>query len=160
RETAAKALGRMGPIGKAALVELSSALKDAHAGTRAAAAEALGHIGPDAAPAQSALVGALRDADRFARRYAAFALGRIGPKAQAAVPDLAQVLTEDTQPEVRRAAAEALAQLGAHGAAVSSLAEALKDKDVEVRRSAANALSNMERDAKSALPSLQQALKD
>jgi HEAT repeat protein len=64
-------------------------------------------------------------------------------------------------PDLRRAAAKALAEAGADAKpAITALTEALKDKDLYVRRFAAQALGELGPDAASAVKPLTEALKD
>jgi HEAT repeat protein len=76
------------------------------------------------------------------------------------VPALARQL-KDGEVEDRRAAARALADLGAEAApAVPALTTALKDRDLFVRRFSAQALGEIGPEARSALPALETALND
>src|SRR5438270_1694657 len=74
-------------VGKS-VAELTAALKDKDAKTRATAAMELGRQGPKAAPAVPALVEALKDSDAKVRNRAAEALGAVGLAAKSAVPAL------------------------------------------------------------------------
>lgn len=88
---------------------------------------------------------------------AAKALGGIGA---AAVPDLAQSLS-DPNPLVRRRAADILARIGPEARdAVPALIRALDDRDEEVRKSAARALGEIGPAAKDAVPHLIEALRE
>ena len=59
RQTAAGALGKIGPEAKAAVPDLSKALKDEDKYVRQTAVRALGDIGPEARDAVPALIEAL-----------------------------------------------------------------------------------------------------
>lgn len=87
------------------------------------------------------LLAALNDETSNRRGAAAFALAFCG---EAGVPHLISAL-RDSDPEVRRNAVEALADLGPKAiSAVSALTLALKDADALVRRDAASALKKIE----------------
>jgi HEAT repeat protein len=151
RESAAQALGRIGP---AAMPTLITNLTDTNAQIRGAAAEALGRFGPTAADAVPALITALSDGDIWGRWNAAQALGQIGRTAADAVPALITALT-DADSEVRASAAQALGQIGPTEAeAMPVLITALSDADSEVRASAAQALGRIEPAAADAVPAL------
>jgi HEAT repeat protein len=166
RQTAAEALGRLGADAWSAVEPLTNALKDKADPVRASAAEALGRIGPKANEAAPLLVDALKDmkSDRFVRIYAAFALGRIAPMPpESAVAALGGALSDaETPAEVRKAAADALGQLGeAAASGVPALAAALRDKqNLEVRRATAYALGQVGASGAKALPDLRSAIRD
>jgi HEAT repeat protein len=90
-ETAAEALGRIGP---AAVPELAQSLSDPNPVIRIRAAEVLARIGPAAKDAVPALTRALDDREAEVRKAAARALGEIGPEAKEAVPHLIEALRE------------------------------------------------------------------
>jgi HEAT repeat protein len=135
------ALGRIGPGAVAAVPALTDALQNKSRPERWRYAQALGDIGPEAksalpvlrdvaqpksfkpdrvwslyalvridgdAPAMASLTDLLKD--RVAAPDAAEALGRIGPPAKAAVPALRDLL-KDKNPDVRKAAGEALKKI-------------------------------------------------
>src|SRR5207237_649267 len=92
-------------------------------------------------------------------------VGRIGaPDALPALPALKDALTDVKAPtDVRKAAAEALAQLGKDAApAAAALGQALTTAgtDLRLRREAAAALDAIGADGRAALPALIGALKD
>jgi serine/threonine protein kinase len=86
---------------------LIRALKSEDQGDRARAARVLGGMGPDASQAIPVLLEALRDRVVEVRDNAAKALERMGPTAQAALA----AAVKDSDPIVRRIAAEALARI-------------------------------------------------
>jgi HEAT repeat protein len=86
---------------------LIRALKSKNQGDRARAALVLGGMGPDANHAIPVLLEALRDRVVEVRDNAAQALERMGPTAQAALA----AAVKDSDPIVRRIAAEALARI-------------------------------------------------
>lgn len=90
-ETAADALGRIGP---AAIPQLVIALRDQDPQVRKEAARALARMGAEAAPALQDLIVALKDADESVRRSAAQAIGQIGPAAKDAIPALVEALRD------------------------------------------------------------------
>ncbi len=142
---------------------LIAALKDTHAGTRAAAAETLSHYGPDAVEAVAALTEVVaKDSNNYARSYAAIALGRIGKEAHSSVPTLGEVLDhKGTALEVREAIIDVLAQFGPMAApAVPALTKALTDGSLDLRRRAAVTISKIGPEAKGALPTLREILMD
>jgi HEAT repeat protein len=161
RQKAVTALSlHIGPEGKAAVPDLTRALKDEEAGVRALAASALGIIGKEAKSAVPALVEALKDKDSGVRTNAAGTLSLLGPEAKAAVPGLIEVLKHES-PDLRAAAAGVLGDIGrGAGPATPALVEALKDKEARVRAAAAEALGGVGPKAKPAVPALLEALKD
>jgi len=118
-------------------------LQDPDRTKRHDAANALGQTGPAAKAAVPALTEALKDTDEIVRARAAEALGMIGPDAGSAAPALIEVMKKDSYGTARSWAAGALAGIGmgAKGASVPALMEALTDKDIS--RSAAAALDKM-----------------
>jgi len=160
RESAAKALGDIGPAAKEAVPALIAALKDGDRFVQSLAAKVLGEIGPAAKEAVLALIDAQKDSDRKVRESAAEALEDIGPAAKEAVPALIAAL-KDSDRKIRKFAAEALGKIGpAAKEAVPELIAALKDVDRKVREFAAKALGEIGPAAKEAVPALIAALKD
>jgi HEAT repeat protein len=96
-----------------AVTRLGQALAEPDEIAAARAAECLGEIGGAAAPTVPDLARLLlARRGPFARSHAAQALGRIGPPAADAIPSLVQA-SQDTDPNVARAAQQALARLRA-----------------------------------------------
>ncbi|MBI3466034.1 MAG: HEAT repeat domain-containing protein, partial [Planctomycetes bacterium] len=92
------------------------------------------------------------------RGEAVWSLLRVSADPESAIPHLIRAL-EDDAPELRRAAAKALAQAGpVAGAAVPSLVRALRDEAGIVRAYAATALGKMGRAAASTVPALLECL--
>ena len=123
RAQAAMKLGALGRAAKAAVPDLAIAVLDRDLNVRYWAATALRAMGPDAKPAIPALVKALatfaggspalEGPPRYyadIRSVAAEALGAIGAEAKEAVPALRQA-ANDSSPDVKEAAAAALAQI-------------------------------------------------
>jgi HEAT repeat protein len=98
--------------------------------SRLLAIHALGALGPDAGEAVPTLADIMvKDGSRRVRIEAALALMKMCPASRAAVPALAQALT-DKEPLVRMDAAIALVRLGPEARpAVPALAQALRDGD-------------------------------
>ena len=91
QETAADALGRIGPAGVPALVQ---ALHSRDSDVRLKATEVLGRMGPDAKDSVPDLVRLLDDPEVAVRKAAARTLGRIGPAAKDAVSALMRSLLQ------------------------------------------------------------------
>ena len=90
-DTAADALGRIGP---AAVPALTQALKSEDADVRLRAVQVLARMGSDAKEAVPDLVVLLDDSDERIRKAATRTLGRIGPEAAPAVPALMRSLLQ------------------------------------------------------------------
>jgi hypothetical protein len=104
---------------------------------------------------------ALDDSDPEARRQAVHALGAIGADAERAVPQLAKMLVEDPDRELRIEAALALCKMDpASKAAVPQLVQALDDPEPLVRMNATQALFRLKTDARPAIPALIRGLQD
>lgn len=89
-------LGDMGLSAAAAVPSVIDALQDEAEDARRRAAEALGTAGQEAADVGEPLAHALsNDASAEVRRNAALSLARLGPRAAAAVPALAQGMTDE-----------------------------------------------------------------
>lgn len=133
RETAARALGRIGkavPTERRALSALEkAATDDADSVTRVVALGALALMEPEA-PARVAAVGAyLKHDDALTRMKAVHALGYLLDKAHAAGPDFAHALQQATDPYQRGYIARALGQIGAKEQLPILLAEYAKETD-------------------------------
>jgi len=89
KETAVDALGRIGEVAVAPLIQ---ALSDSDPRARTQAARALARIGPPAKDAVPVLIERLDDPDEDVRQAAARALGQIGPAAAPAVPALVSLI--------------------------------------------------------------------
>jgi HEAT repeat protein len=118
---------------------LAEALRDPSAETRYHAARALARTGPAAVAAMPALLGGLRDEDWEVRMESARALGAVGSPAAEAAPALRDLVLGDADPQVRAAAAFALAVVGG-AMADEALARATLDPSADVRRAARAAI--------------------
>ena len=167
RSRAATALGQIGPEAKAAVPALAQVLKDDDSSIRTAAARALGNIGTAAVPA---LLKALQNDDARVRAAsvtglgqispnAVSALGEIGADAKAAVPALVAAF-KDASNELRTTIVAVLKAIGP--VAVPILTRSLGDQENAsgVRQGVAMALGTFGRQAKTAVPALEKALKD
>lgn len=103
---------------------------------------------------------ALSHRDPDVVRNAALGLANIGgPTSSDAVPVLRKLTANDEEPDVRRLAFTALANIGLHAeAALPDFVRALKDDDPLIRRSAAVGLAKLGPKAKEAVPPLLAAL--
>jgi hypothetical protein len=166
RESAARSLVKFGDKAETQVLILAGALKDKHAGTRAAAAETLNELGEKARPALPFLLKVLGDknSDRFTRTYAALILVKFGDETKTILPALTAALADKEAPlKVREAVADALGRLGAAAAdSAEALAKILGEKKekAELRRSAATALGKIAATAKTAWPAAKIALTD
>jgi HEAT repeat protein len=119
RETAAMALGKIGPDAQSAIPALAAALKHNDLAVRVAAAESLGLMGTQARTVVTDMVQAYRDnKDVKVRQALTVSFGRLGDGAGAAVGVLSEALTsesnwdDETALEFRRVTAEALGLIG------------------------------------------------
>jgi HEAT repeat protein len=160
RRDAADAIGHLGPSASATIPSLVDMLKDADLSVRAKAAAALWSMGPAARSAVPSLQNALEDPSPEVRLNAAGALGEIGPKAADAAADLARVLRQDTNANVRAFSAVALAKIhSGDDESIGALTQALDDRDNNVRIKAAYALGDFGQSAKNAAPALERTRK-
>lgn len=147
RETA-HTLGAIGPAAATAVPALAAALEDHDTRLRHNAGIALGRIGKPAASAAPALEKALAlPDDEYMTLVSAWALLKVQPddvKLRArTIPLIAKALG-DSEPTVRRGAAEALGALGAEAkVAVPNLQKLLQDPDPSVREAATAALAKI-----------------
>jgi HEAT repeat protein len=94
------------------------AMQSPDAKLRKTAVAKLGNAGAAEATGWAALSGALRDRDAGVRREAIVALMKCGPQARQTEPVLAEMARGDADPQVRAAAAKAVAKLRRDAAAV------------------------------------------
>jgi HEAT repeat protein len=142
-KAAALAVGVIGS--PTSLAALSNALKSPLAGVRSQAAASLrdlrAPIGKTTvSTADVTLMALFGDADANVRTQAAYTAGHW--KDRAAVAPLAQLVAGDSMPQVRKAAAWALGEIG-DGTARAALTGALNDADAGVRSIATGALGRL-----------------
>ncbi|MEN6641078.1 MAG: HEAT repeat domain-containing protein, partial [Armatimonadia bacterium] len=137
REVAAT-LGEIGPEARAALPQLTAALKDPNGFVRVAAAKSLYQIDRDASGVPL-LIEALKNYDIVGPRIAADALAEMGEGARPALPALVTTL-KDPAPCAQVAAARALWLIDKSTQGVPMLIAALSDEVTEVRERASATL--------------------
>jgi len=135
RKTAAYALAQF--TGAERTSALIAALSDKSSEVRGAAVVALADH-PDA-EALSAVSTALHDTSAFVRAHAVRAIGVNGARASPLVKQLIEILSSDTDSEVKRQAATALGKVG-NSAAIPSLERARHSSDPYLAQAAAEAL--------------------
>jgi len=153
RETAAQAIGNMGPE---ALATLAGMLTHSDKYVRRNAVWAIGKLGPLARPVLNDLCAGLKNSDPRTASGAAQALGNMGADAADAVPQLAEAM-RGTNIVLCRLAAKALSQIGSP--ALSTLIAHLQHSDPFVRGESAMAIGWMGPLAKSAVPFLTQVVR-
>jgi HEAT repeat protein len=115
RLRAVKELGERGQAARGAVPGLLLSIADPDGDVRRGAIVALRRIQPDARPTEAlirAIAIDLRNPDANLRLLAVRALGRIGPPAGPAAPEI-EALRADPDPDIRRAAVEALTRITA-----------------------------------------------
>lgn len=148
RETAAQAIGGMGPDALPALCDI---LRHEDKYVRRHAVWALAKLGPLARPATPDLCAALNDIDPRTASGAAQALGSMGADGGDAVPALAEAM-RGTNIVLCRLAAKALSQIGAP--AIATLIAHLQHADPFVRGESALAIGWVGAPARAAVPFL------
>lgn len=187
RSLAARAIGGLGPAAKGSVPLLGKLLDDKDQGVREAATQALGRLAPDVPealppllkaaardgheghlvaealanggkPAVPALIELLGGDNAVARGHAAHALRFMGRNAAPAAEALAKAAPKITEDPYRRAAFDALGNIGPAG--VPHLVDLLKDPHVPSKYRATEALGRIGPDAKAAVPALLARMKD
>ena len=165
REAAALALSeKLSPYAYEHVLVFAAALKDAHAGTRAAAAGALNALGDKARLALPQLVDVAKDkkADRVPRLYAVQIVSRL----QADQPETGSLLigiaSDGEAPlGLRSAAAEGIGRREkTTNEELQALGQLLAEKRVELRRAAATALARLGEQAAPLWSQVQARLQD
>ena len=123
------------------VARIRTLLLDEDRDVRATALNAL--VGLEVVDARDLVRAGLRDTDVFVRATAAKLAGDVQDPAVA--PDLARVLSEDTDPAPRQRAAESLARLGGE-TAIEALAGALDDPVETVRMAAIDGVRTLDPD--------------
>jgi len=154
RETAAQAVGQMGPD---ALPALCAMLTHEDKYVRRQAVWGMGKLGPLARNALTHLCAALKDVDPRTATGAAQALGNMGSEGAESVPALAEAM-RGTNIVLCRLAAKALSQVGP--VALATLIAHLQHTDPFIRGEAALALGWMGSQARTAVPFLAAELHD
>jgi len=133
RETAARALGRIGkavPTNRTMVGALAKASRDdADSVTRVVALGALLLMDPDNVQRRDAVRALLTHDDPLTRMKAAHALGYLADKAQIAAPEIARALQQATEPKQRAYLGRALGQVGDRKQLPILLAELERETD-------------------------------
>ncbi len=108
---AAAALGALEGRVDETLPFLVTVVRTGNTEAKAEAMVVLGELGPQAAPAVGAITACLSDQHEALRGTAVHTLAKFGAAARPAIPALEAVARDDPHPELRRAAAEALAAI-------------------------------------------------
>lgn len=142
RRELALGMSRHPLVAKLAVANLTPALKDPDPATRIAAAEALAQAGSDAKSAAVNLAPMLASDDKGVRRAAVIALGRISPEGAPTIAEtMAQMLSTETDPEMRIELVTSLGLLGEKSAAViAALTKLMTDPNEDLRRRAVRTL--------------------
>lgn len=158
RALAAEGLGGFGSAALAAAPSLEAALGDAGVSVRVQAARALERVRPSQEPLEVLLERpASATAPRLMMRV--WALASAAPKDARATNALVEALT-DSYPDVRIAAAMALARPDIGEDALKAVRRALRDKEKYVRSMVAGSLGKLGPAAASAVPDLLKAAGD
>jgi HEAT repeats len=165
REAAALALGgKLNDFAHEQVLVIGAALKDSHAGTRAASAAALSNLGEKARLALPMLVEVVKDkkADRVPRLYAVQIVSRLQAD-QAETGGLLVGLANDADAPVslRIASIDGIGRLEKiTKTELDALGQALQHKQVDMRRAAATVLAMLGEQAAPLWPQVQARLMD
>lgn len=141
--TSAAATRILRAAGPAAWSEIVRLAVNTNSWVSSAAIYGLSPMGTNARPAIPALIHHLRGRDKYAAREAARVLGDLQLEPMIVVPALVQALTS-SEPQVRIAAAAALAKFGAHGSpALPELKLMLTDSSSYLRSAASNSIQGI-----------------
>ena len=148
RGAAARILGTYGTVASAAVPKLAELVKEENepdAQVRYSAAEALWKIDHQSRALIPLRIAELKHEREGVRWDAASFLGECGPEAANALPDLAEMLRNDSRSRLRAKAATTLGHIGPQAkTAIPALQEALRDESQNVRDAAAEALKKIE----------------
>jgi len=162
RIRAAENLAKIGLEAKVAVPTLIEALKEPNADVQLAVINALRMIGFETEAVVPSLIALLKSPNSLFKQIVARMLGDIGSGAEAAVPALIDVLKNED--ELDFVCAEAACALGMIGQGkkdvIDASIEALSNWRVVVRRTAAGVLGQFGSEAKNAVPTLIELLKD
>jgi HEAT repeat protein len=160
RESACRVLGQLSNAARKAQASLERVLhRDASEQVRVCAAQVLTRIGPALRPALKALERALlNDRSTRVKTAAVAALVRLDPGAKASLATYEKALCR-RDPELRRAAADAIIRLGSKRAGLV-LTRSLKHRSRDCREAAVQALARIKPLPHSLFPSLRLALGD
>jgi HEAT repeat protein len=156
KKEVAKAIGRFPAVAKMAVAQLTGALKDTDAATRAAVAEAIAVAGSDAKSAAVGLAPLLSDEDKAVKRAVVIALGRISPEGAATIADtMAKMLATEKEADLRIELVTSIGLLGEKSPAViAALTGLLTESDDALRRRATRTLGTFGPSANSAADEL------
>jgi HEAT repeat protein len=148
RGAAARILGTYGTVAGAAVPKLAELVKEGNepdTQIRCFAAEALWRIDQQLRPLIPFRIAELKNEREGIRWDAASFLGECGSEASSAVPDLVEMLRNDSKSRLRARAATALGQIGPDAkTAIPALKRALQDESQNVRDAAAEALKKID----------------
>ena len=189
RVSAARSLLYLGPAGKDAIPSLIEALNDEQTFVRKMARGALGHmskealpalakalnrkdpvfryrllevlkdIGPDASDAAPEIAGVLTDKNAAVQAMALMAFETIGPAAKVAIPQLREAAKAGADREVRPRAIDVLCQVDPGSPETIALIVSAM-QDITIRYPLVQDLGRLGPKARSAMPALEDALKD
>jgi HEAT repeat protein len=163
RSEAEEVMRHLKPEGSDAVTTILDGFRNRDSHVRSSAIRQVADIRPIPKEAIPKVIGMLNDRDEYVRTAAIEALGHWGAVvAKDSVPPLLEILAKDSDPEMRSAAAKAIADIGpAAKSAIPALLKTLKeDKVPAVRADACEGLSRMGTLAKEAIPALEAAQKD
>lgn len=143
RESAAEALGIIGPEALPAVDALIEALDDEEYSVMGAAARALGAIGPEAKAAIPKFIEILGGDDRIAGHYVIEPLGGFGSEAREAVPMLIEILGDEGENVPPMFTTRALGGIGPEPGVADALLQAMEHDNQNVRKYAIEALGGM-----------------
>jgi HEAT repeat protein len=137
---------------------VASLLSHPRADVRVQAVESLGKVSKGKAQLTNRMLDALHDEDWTVRRAACEELGRVGEEAKAAIPRLFELI--DSEEDERTATATIRDIDSAPVSALPLLLEGMKSENFRKRFYAVFLIGKIGPDAKSALPVLEEALKE